>query len=175
VAGKPNAQASAKIDLLTYFSFKMALSAIQKQEIIELLAAGKTETQAAGIIGCSRSTIQRIKKDPSNASLLQIARGMAATQQLNEQGDRVVATLNTLKEREPQMQQGLWLMFEGLTGLFSQVLQNTNPQDVSPRQLPALARAASDIATAYIDFSDRINGLSVLTDEIQKINSDRTA
>ena len=151
----------------------MALSATQKQKIIELLSSGKTEIEAADVIGCSRSTVQRIKKDPKNASLMQIARGMAATQQLTEQGDKVVATLNTLKDREPQMQEGLWLMFEGLSGLFSQVLENTNAEDVSPRQLPALAKATADIANAYADFTDRINGLTVLADEVQKINSTR--
>ena len=115
-------KANVRIDPLIYFSFRMALSAAQKQQIIELLSNGKTETEAASVTGCSRSTVQRIKKDPKNASLMQIARGMAVTQQLTEQGNKVIATLNTLKEREPQMQEGLWLMFEGLTGLFSQVL-----------------------------------------------------
>lgn len=164
-----------KIDPLTYSSLKMALSASQKQQIIELLSIGKTETEAAEVMGCSRSTVQRIKKDPKNASLMQIARGLAATQQLADQGDRVVATLNTLKDREPQMQEGLWLMFEGLSGLFSQVLESTSAEDISPRQLPALAKAAADIAGSYADFTDRINGLSVLADEVQKINSNRAA
>ena len=106
---------------------------------------------------------------------MQMARGIAATNQLSEQGDQVLATLTTLKEREPQMREGLWLMFEGLNGLFQQVLEQTSPEDISPRQLPALAKAAADIATSYADFTDRINGLSALTDEIQKINSSRSA
>ena len=59
-------------------------------------------------------------------------------------------------------------MFEGLSGLFQQVLEQTSPDDVSPRQLPALAKSAADIAGAYADFTDRINGLSALTDEIRK-------
>jgi len=153
----------------------MTFNAEQKQRIVELLATGKTATEVAADIGCSRATVQRVKKDPKNASLMQIARGMAATKQLSEQGDKVLATLQTLKDREPQMQEGLWLMFEGLTGLFSQVLERTSPDDVSPRQLPALAKSAADIANAYADFSDRINGLTVLADEVQKINDSRAA
>ena len=118
----------------------LALSTAQKQRIIDLLASGQTASQAAKVAGCSRATVQRIKKDPQNASLMQIARGLASTKQLTEQGDQVVATLNTLVEREPQIQKGLWMMFEGLHGLFTQVLKQTDPADISPRQLPGLAR-----------------------------------
>lgn len=153
----------------------MVTSADAKQKIISLLSEGKTATEAAAAIGCSRATVQRVKKDPNFASLMQIASGMARTKQLSEQGDRVVATLETLKEREPQIQQGLWDMFEGLSRLFQQVLKQTSPEDVSPRQLPALAKSAADIANAYADFADRVNGLSVLADEVKKINDSRAA
>ena len=153
----------------------MALSAEQKQQIIDLLASGKTASQAAETVGCSRGTVQRVKADAKNAPLMQIASGMARTKQLTEQGNKVLATLHTLKEREPQMQEGLWLMFEGLSGLFQQVLAQTSPEDVSPRQLPALAKSAADIANAYVDFADRINGLDVLADEVKKINAARAA
>ena len=155
--------------------FILALSSAQKQQIIDLLASGKTASQAAVEVGCSRATVQRIKGNAKNKPLMQMAQGLAATKQLTQQGDQVVATLNTLIEREPQIQSGLWLMFEGLSGLFQQVLEQTSPDDVSPRQLPALAKSAADIAGAYADFTDRINGLSALTDEIQKINSSRPA
>lgn len=155
--------------------FQMALKADQKQRIVELLSQGQTASEAADAVGCSRASVQRVKKDPKFSSLMQIASGMARTKQLSEQGDKVVATLHTLKEREPQIQQGLWDMFEGLSGLFQQVLAQTSPDDVSPRQLPALAKSAADIATAYADFSDRINGLTVLADEVEKINRARTA
>ena len=104
-----------------------------------------------------------------------MARGIAATNQLSQQGDQVLETLQTLKEREPQMQQALWMMFEGLSGLFQQVLERTSPDDVSPRQLPGLAKSAADIANAYADFSDRINGLLILADEVRKINESRAA
>ena len=100
---------------------------------------------------------------------------MVRAKQLTDQGDKVLATLQTLKEREPQIQSGLWLMFEGLSNLFSEVLANTNAEDVSPRQLPALAKSAADIANAYVDFADRVNGLDVLADEVEKINAARTA
>lgn len=155
--------------------FILALSSAQKQRIIELLAQGQTAGQAADTVGCSRASVQRVKKDPKFASLTQIAAGMVKTKQLSEQGDEVLATLHTLKEREPQMQEGLWLMFEGLSGLFQQVLEQTSPEDVSPRQLPALAKSVADIANAYVDFADRVNGLDVLADEIEKINKSRAA
>ena len=153
----------------------MALSAEQKQQIIDLLASGKTASQAADAVGCSRATVQRIKGDSKNAPLMQIASGMARTKQLTDQGDKVLDTLQILKEREPQMQEGLWLMFEGLSGLFQQVLEQTSPEHVSPRQLPSLAKSAADIAGAYADFTDRINGLTVLADEVEKINKSRAA
>ena len=158
-----------------HFCYILALSAEQKQRIFDLLAAGQNATQAADAVGCSRATVQRLKKGSKNDPLLRMAQGMAATKQLNEQGDRVVQTLQTLAEREPQIQQGLWDMFEGLRGLFAQVLEQTDPQDISPRQLPALAKSAADIAGAYADFADRVNGLEVLADEVEKINATRTA
>ena len=153
----------------------LALSADQKQQIFDLLAAGKTATEAANAVGCSRGTVQRLKKIAKKDPLLKMARGIAATKQLTEQGDRVVATLETLKDREPQIQEGLWLMFEGLSGLFAKVLEQTDPSDVSPRQLPTLAKSAADIAIAYADYADRVNGLEVLADEIQKVNAARAA
>lgn len=166
---------SARIEALLQSCFILALSADQKQQVIDLLASGQTASQAADAVGCSRATVQRIKGDAKNKPLMQMARGIAATNQLSEQGDQVLTTLTTLRDREPQMQQGLWLMFEGLSGLFQQVLERTSPDDISPRQLPALAKSAADIANAYADFSDRINGLTVLAHEVQKINESRTA
>lgn len=153
----------------------MALSADQKQRIFDLLAAGKTATEAAEAVGCSRATVQRLKRSAKNDPVLKMAQGIAATKRLEEEGDKVFATLNTLKDREPLIQDGLWLMFEGLTGLFAQVLKQTDPADVSSRQLPALAKSAADIAGAYADFADRVNGLEVLADEVQKLNEARTA
>lgn len=149
----------------------MALSADQKQRIFDLLAAGKSASEAAAVVGCSRATVQRLKKNAKKDPLLQIARGVAASRQLSEQGDRVISTLNSLKEREPVIQEGLWLMFEGLSGLFQQVLEQTDPADVSPRQLPTLAKSAADIAIAYADYADRVNGLEILAHEIEKINA----
>lgn len=79
----------------------MALSANQKQQTSELLAAGKTATQAADTVDCNCASVQRVKHDPKFSSLMQIASGMARTKQLSEQGGVVIATLNALKEREP--------------------------------------------------------------------------
>ena len=152
----------------------MALNADQKQRIFDLLAAGKTAAEAAEAVGCSRATVQRLKRESKKDPVLQIAQGIAATKRLSDEGDRVFATLNALKEREPQIQDGLWMMFEGLSGLFQQVLEQTDPADVSPRQLPALAKSAADIAAAYANYVDRVNGLEVLADEVQKLNEARS-
>lgn len=153
----------------------MALNADQKQTIFDLLAAGKSATEAAEVVGCSRATVQRLKRESKDDPVLKIAKGIAATKRLSEEGDKVFETLNALKEREPQIQDGLWMMFEGLTDLFQKVLEQTDPADVSPRQLPALAKSAADIAGAYADYADRINGLEVLADEVQKLNEARSA
>lgn len=140
-----------------------------------MLAAGETATKTANTVGCSRATVQRLKKNSQNDPLLKMVKGIAASKQLKEQGDQVIFTLNSLKEREPVIQEGLWLMFEGLSGLFSKVLKQTDPADVSPRQLPSLAKSAADIAIAYADYADRVNGLEVLADEVQKLNEARQA
>ena len=153
----------------------MALSDSQKTKIINLLAAGKTATEAAKEAGCSRASVQRIKKSPNFATVLQSVRGTAKAKEINEQGEQLIATLSTLKEREPAVQEALWQMFTGLTGLFSQVLEQTDPADISPRQLPGLARAAAEIAQTYADYCDRAAGLDILTDEIEKLNQTRTA
>ena len=152
----------------------MALNADQKQRIFDLLAAGKTAAEVAEAVGCSRATVQRLKREAKNDPLLKIAKGIAAGKRLSDEGDKVFETLNALKEREPMIQDGLWMMFEGLSGLFQQVLEQTDPADVSSRQLPSLAKSAADIAAAYADFADRVNGLEVLADEVQKINETRS-
>ena len=126
-------------------------------------------------MGCSRTTVQRLKRKAKKDPLLQKARSLAATKRISEEGDRVVETLNALKDREPIIQEGLWMMFEGLSGLFQRVLEQTDPVDISPRQLPALAKSAADIANAYADFADRVNGLEILADEIEKVNEARAA
>lgn len=153
----------------------MALSADQRQRIFDLLAAGKTASQAAEDVGCSRATVQRFKRESKNDPLLQTAQAIAAEKRLSEDSGKVLIALAGLKEREPAIQEGLWGLFSGLNTLFSQVLEQTDPADISPRQLPALAKAAADIATAYADYADRVNGLEVLADEIEKINAVRKA
>lgn len=140
-----------------------------------MLAAGKTATQTADDVGCSRGTVQRLKKNSKKDPLLQTAQTIAAERRLNDESGKLLLSLAGMKEREPAIQEGLWTMFGGLSGLFSQVLEQTDPADISPRQLPGLAKAAADIATAYVDFADRVNGLEVLADEIEKINAARTA
>lgn len=153
----------------------MALSDVQKKQIIELLAAGKTALEAAQSVGCSRASVQRVKKNPNFATVLQSVKGAAKAKEITEQGEQLIATLATLKEREPEIQESLWLMFSGLSNLFSQVLEQTDPEDVSPRQLPGLAKAAAEIAQTYADYCDRSAGLDLLTDEIEKINQARAA
>ena len=128
-----------------------------------MLASGKTATEAADSVGCSRATVQRLKKQSQNDPLLQKAQSIAAEKRISEDSDKVLMALAGLKEREPAIQEGLWAMFSGLGGLFGKVLEQTDPADISPRQLPAIAKAAADLATAYCDFSDRVNGLEVLS------------
>ena len=153
----------------------MALSQAQKQQIIDLLAAGKSATEAARITGCSRATVQRIKKSPNFATVRQKVRGAAKAKALNEQGEQLIATLSTLKEREPAIQEALWQMFSGLSDLFTDVLELTDPADVSSRQLSGLAKAASDIAVTYADYCDRSAGIDLLTNEVEKITQSRAA
>ncbi|MEL6879073.1 MAG: helix-turn-helix domain-containing protein [Cyanobacteria bacterium J06607_10] len=160
---------------MTHSWIILALSPQQKQRIFDMLAAGQTAAQAADVVGCSRATVQRLKRKTKSDPLLKVAQGLSATRQLTSQGDQVVQTLNTLSEHEPQIQQGLRDMFDGLCELFSQVLEQTDPADVSPRQLPALAKSAAQVAIAYADFADRVNGLEVLADEVQKLNETRAA
>ena len=152
----------------------MALNSDQKQRIFDLLAAGKTAAEVAEAVGCSRATVQRIKREAKNDPVLKIAKGIAATKRLKDEGHEVLETLSTFRETEPMIQASLLAMFEGLAGMFSQVLQQTNPEDISPRMLPSLAKAAADLANTYADFTDRIHGLTVLADEIEKINETRS-
>lgn len=153
----------------------MALSAEKKQRIIELLASGQTLDTVAFSTGCSRSSVKRVKNEPKNEPILEIARRALGAKTIDEQGSMIVATIQTLTEREPLVQETLWTMFEGLSSLFNATIAQTSAEDISARQLPALAKAACDVASAYADFSDRIHGLHILADEVEKINDSRTA
>ena len=153
----------------------MALTPEQKQKIFDLLAIGKTSAQTAKEVGCSRQTVQRFKAMAKQGdSPLKLAASLAHTKRIMEEGDRVVGVLGVLQEREPQIQNNLWLMFDGLSKLFQQVLSQTDPADISPRLLPGLAKSAADVAIAYADYADRINGLEVVAHEIQKLAETRT-
>ena len=154
--------------------FILALSSAQKQQIIDLLASGKTASQAAETVGCSRATVQRVKQDPKFESLMQIATGLVKTNQLNEQGNQILEALQTYQDREPQMQEAMWVMFQGMSGLFAQTLAQTDPADISPRQLPSLAKSVLDIANAYGFFTDRIHGMDAIVSEVKKIRDSRT-
>ena len=66
-------------------------------------------------------------------------------------------------------------MFSGLSDLFTDVLELTDPADVSSRQLSGLAKAASDIAVTYADYCDILAGIDLLTNEVEKITQSRAA
>jgi len=153
----------------------MALSADQKQRIIELLALKWTAARIAAEVGCSARTVARVSKLPKNDSIAKIARKAMAAKTLDEQGSAIVETLQTMAEREPAMQEQLWIMFEGLAKLFNGVLERTDYDDVSPRQLPGIAKAAADMSAAYADYSDRINGIQILADEVEKLTQNSAA
>ena len=170
-AGKQHKGTHARIGALLQNCVILALSAEQKQIVFDMLAAGKTATQAAEAVGCSRATVQRLKKNVQNDSLLQTAQTIAAEKRINEDSNTVLLTLASMKEREPQMQEALWSMFSGLSGLFGAALKQTDPIDISPRQLPAIARAAAELAAAYANFSDRINGLEAIVEGFEQIEA----
>jgi len=152
----------------------MALSAAQKQRIVELFAIGKKAREVAAEVGCSEASVNRYKNLSKNDKFIKTARKAIAAKTIDEQGAVIVETLQLMAEREPQIQEQMWEMFEGLSTLFSDVLRMTDPEDISPRQLPGLAKSIVEIATAYADFSDRINGLTILADEVEKLSEDRT-
>ena len=153
----------------------MALSPDEKQRIVELLAQKWTAAKIAADIGCSARTVARVAKLPKNDKVVTIARKAIAAKTLDEQSSVIVETLQVMIEREPAMQQQIWRMFTGLSTLFNSVLEQTNAEDVSPRQLPALAKAVMEIAATYSDFSDRIHGVQILADEVQQLSKDRAA
>ena len=117
-----------------------------------------TAGNVAEVVGCDRTTVQRLKKKAKEKPLLQNAAAIAAQKRLANETNQVVIELACLKEREPQIQEKMWSMFNGLSELFERVIEITAAEDISPRQLPSIAKAAADLATAYADFAERVNG-----------------
>ena len=151
----------------------MALPSKTKKQILEAIALGKTDSEIAREIGCARLTVKRTRD--RNQSTIQAVKAIAAEKLIEESSDAIVAGIKGLRDREPRIQEALWSIFEGLNNLFKDALSAAEPTLIEPRHLPALAKSAADIAIAYADYSDRVNGLDVLSDEIQKINESRQA
>lgn len=154
--------------------FILALNSDQKQRIFDLLASGKTASEAAEDVSCSRATVQRLKRESKNDPLLQSVKAAAVAEQIANDSSQVLLTVEASKERGPLIKANLWEIHNGLAKLFGEVLKRTDPSDVSPRQLASIGKAAADIAVVFADYEDRMDGLELLGDEIKKLNEART-
>ena len=155
------------------FLIPMAISQAQKQQIVDLCALGLKQVEVIEQVGCSRATLQRFKKTAEYQEMSQKASKTLATAAIEHQGKLVVSQLTQLQEQEPLIKQSLFERFQQLDQIVSEALDNIDPQDVSPRQIPSMVKAMVELASSYAAFEDRITGIQVIASEIERLNQDR--
>ena len=151
----------------------MTITLAQKQQIVDLSALGLKQAEIIKQVGCGHATLKRFKKTDEYKSMAQKASKTVATAAIEHQGKLVVSQLTQLQEQEPLIKQSLFQRFQQLDQIVSEALDNIDPQDLSPRQIPSMVKAMVDLATSYAAFEDRITGIQVIASEIERLNQDR--
>ena len=159
----------------------MAASKTQKEQAARLLAAGKTESETAEAIGVSRSSIQGWKRKAHFQSMIENSRITVELAQVGQREETAVSShmilqgIAALQISEADIATRFWSLFDKVEKKTLAFLEATEVEDLSPRQLPSFIKTCTDVVQVGLAINDRINGLEVLADEIQKIDAARAA
>lgn len=157
----------------------MAASKAQKQQAARLLAIGKTEHETAAELGLGRSTIQRWKKNQSFESMIQSARTTSLVEAVQTHkeaantGHRVLESVAAVQTQESEVSARVWALFDRLEEKTMRLLEQTSVDDLSPRNLPALIKACTDVAQVGLSLNDRVSGMGILIDGYQRLEQTR--
>lgn len=174
----PHESTNAKIKLSITFQ-SMAASKAQKEQAARMLAANKTESETAATVGIGRSTLQGWKRKTDFQSKIKSYRAavhIAETEITQKSGVRdslILEGVAALQINEADIASRLWNLFEKLEEKTLGLLEASAVEDMSPRQIPALTKACTDVVQAGITLNDRIAGIGALLDGYQRIEKAR--
>lgn len=152
------------------------LSTIQKRAA-GLLARGHTNAQVAQKCDISARTVQRWKGSKAFQQAIEDYSQKAATAEFERLLERDDDEIERCQAVEREHLTRLDSLIEKLGCLSVDVLDSCEPDDVSPRALPALCKAFATLIECRRTGSDRILGLEAILDELvetEKIFSEKT-
>jgi len=158
----------------------LAASKAQKDKAARLLAHGKSEAETATAVGVSRSTVQSWKRKPDFNQLIDNNRAVVAVasaefeQKTEATNNLILGNIAALAADEGEILKRWWALFNRLEKFTNQVLDNSEPEDISPRQIPKLVKALGDSLQLGLTLNDRISGAEVLLDAYNRIEQARS-
>ena len=153
----------------------MAASKEQKDQAARLLAAGHSEIEVAGTVGVTRSTIQNWKRKDKFIEMIRNAQLAMSVSIAKEEADlgksvrTVLENLDALRKEEAAVGKKLWSLFDRLEEKTLEILDSSDPEDYSPRQIPSLVKAKIELAQIGLTINDRIAGVGALIDGFKRI------
>lgn len=157
----------------------MAASKALKEQAARLLAMDKTEFEVAAQLGLGRSSIQRWKKQESFQAMIQSARSSAHMAKVENNKNiattshAVLESVTAIQASETDVAMRLWTLFTKLEAKTLAALEATSVDDISPRNLPSLIRACTDVVQVGLIINDRVSGMATLVDGYQRIEQAR--
>ena len=166
-----------------YFS-SMAASKAQKEEAARLLALGRSEAETADTVGVSRSSIQGWKRNKSFQQLIEKSKTVAvvvtaenlgtSSRQASQSDNIVIDQLSALKNRERTALENNLKMLSKLREKTLALIESTDIEDLSPRQIPSFVKACGDLEQMAMTLSDRIAGVDSLIDFFDQFEGKRS-
>lgn len=153
----------------------MAASKAQKQQAANMLAAGHSEAETADSVKVSRSTVQHWKRQPKFIELINSSRLTLNTSIAKEASEDAVSVrmvlegLSALKCDEAAIGKRLWTLFDRVESKTLELIEQSDSEDFSPRQIPSMIKASIELAAVGFTINDRVSGLEALVDGFKRI------
>ena len=139
------------------------------------LARGATDTAAIEAAGVARATYYKWKKKTEFDDAVQLF-----TQQELENQAKLAAAGGSQDDVATAYQDEIWIkeqlrdLLEFKVGLATGLLEQVEPDDISPRQLPQLVQGITQLIESFRTSNDRIAGLENLIHELSQIEKARS-
>lgn len=141
-----------------------------------MLAAGHSEASTAEAVKVGRSTIQYWKRQDKFIELINNAQLILNTSLAKDTADdnvsmrMVLEGLKELQSDEAAIGQRLWALFDKLEAKTVALLEASEAEDFSPRQIPPMVKASIEIAQIGLTINDRVAGIGALVDGFKRVN-----
>ena len=152
----------------------MGLS-IKQIRAASVLAMGGTDTAAIEAAGVARATFYKWVKLQTFTEAVHMF-----TEQETENRTKLAAAGGSQDDVAIAYQDEIWIkeqlrdLLEFKIGLTTGLLEQVEPDDISPRQLPQLVQGITQLIESFRTSNDRIAGLEHLISELSQIEKQRS-